>query len=64
MQCIFLLVLTRLQEFLTPVVTKDMFVTSNMEVDPMIALHMDIVFPNSPCGGKSFFTLALQDAFR
>lgn len=23
-----------------------------MEVDPVIALHMDIVFPNAPCGSK------------
>ena len=51
-QCIALLVLTRLTEFLTPVVKKSLFVTSNMEVDPMIALHMDIVFPNAPCGSK------------
>jgi len=53
-QCIGLLVLTRVTEFLTPVVNKDMFVTSSMEVDPMIFLHMDIVFPNAPCGSKLF----------
>ena len=41
-----------MSEFLTPVVKKDMFVTSSMEVDPMIDLHMDIVFPNAPCGSK------------
>ena len=39
-----------------------MFVTSNMEVDPMINLNLDIVFPNCPCGSKckqtkSFLTL-------
>ena len=50
-KCIVLLVLTRLAEFFTPVVKKDMFVTSNMEVDPMINLNLDIVFPNCPCGG-------------
>ena len=44
--------MTRLAEFFTPVVKKDMFVTSNMEVDPMITLNMDIVFPNCPCGSK------------
>ena len=37
---------------MTPVVKKDLFVTSNMEVDPTIPYHMDIVFPNSPCGSK------------
>jgi len=25
-----------------------------MEVDPVIALHMDIVFPNAPCGILDF----------
>lgn len=52
--CISLLVMTRLAEFLTPVVKKDMFVTSNMEVDPMINLNLDIVFPNAPCGVLDF----------
>ncbi len=52
LQCITLLVLTRVTEFLTPVVKKDLFVTSNMEVDPMINMHMDVVFPNAPCGSK------------
>ena len=58
MQCILLLVATRVSEFLTPVVKKDMFVNSSMEVDPMIDLHMDIVFPNAPCGSKftNYFT--------
>mmetsp|Transcript_31432 Transcript_31432/g.41628 ORF Transcript_31432/g.41628 Transcript_31432/m.41628 type:complete len:160 (-) Transcript_31432:517-996(-) len=46
--------MTRLSEYLTPVVKKDLFVTSNMEVDPVIALHMDIVFPNTPCGILDF----------
>ena len=46
--------MTRLAEFLTPVVKKDMFVTSNMEVDPTINLNMDIVFPNAPCGVLDF----------
>jgi len=45
-------VLTRVSEFLTPVVKKDLYVTSNMEVDPTIDMHMDIVFPNAPCGSK------------
>ena len=49
-----MLVLSRLSEYLTPVVKKDLFVTSNMEVDPLIALHMDVVFPNAPCGSKYF----------
>ena len=40
----------RLSEFMAPVVEKDLFVTSSMEVDPMIEVHMDIVFPNAPCG--------------
>ena len=44
--------MTRISVQLTPVVKKDLYVTSNMEVDPMIALHMDIVFPNAPCGSK------------
>lgn len=35
-------------------VKKDMFVTSNMEVDPMISLNLDIVFPNAPCGVLDF----------
>ena len=52
--CIVLLVLTRMSEFLTPVVKKDLFVTSNMEIDPMVLLHMDIVFPNCPCGVLDF----------
>ena len=43
---------TRIAEFVKPVVKKDLFVTSNMEVDPMIEFHLDIVFPNAPCGGK------------
>ena len=42
--------LSRLTILLRPVVEKNLFVTSNMEVDPMITLHMDIVFPNCPCG--------------
>lgn len=45
---------SRLTEYLTPEVKKDLFVTSNMEVDPTIALHMDIVFPNAPCGILDF----------
>ena len=49
--------MTRLAEFFTPVVKKDMFVTSNMEVDPMISLNLDIVFPNAPCGGKYFLII-------
>ena len=46
--------MTRFNEFLTPVVKKDLFVTSNIEVDPMISLTMDIVFPNCPCGILDF----------
>lgn len=37
---------------MTPQVKKDMIVTSNLDVDPTIDLHMDIVFPNAPCGSK------------
>lgn len=62
---------SRLTEYLTPEVKKDLFVTSNMEVDPTIALHMDIVFPNAPCGSKytlinaNFFcTLVLDFKFQ
>lgn len=44
--------MTRVAEYMTPVVKKDLFVTSNMEVDPLIPFHMDIVFPNAPCGGN------------
>lgn len=44
---------TRISEYMQAVVKKDLFVVSNMEVDPMIEFHLDIVFPNAPCGGKS-----------
>ena len=46
--------MTRLQAYFTPEVKKDMFVTSNMEVDPLIEMHLDIVFPNCPCGILDF----------
>jgi len=39
---------------MTPVIKKDLFVTSNMEVDPTVPLHMDIIFPNAPCGILDF----------
>ena len=49
---------TRVSEFMTPVVKKNLFVTSNMDVDPMVAIHIDIVFPNAPCGSKYASSLA------
>ena len=51
-KCISLLVMTRVAEFMTPVVKKSLYVASDMAVDPTIEVHMDIVFPNAPCGSK------------
>ena len=48
--------MTRVADFMTPIVKKNMFVNSSMEVDPMIDLTMDIVFPNAPCGSKCLVT--------
>ena len=47
-----MLIYTQFVTFMAPVVTKGLFVSSDIDVESKVEMAMSIVFPKAPCTSK------------
>ena len=51
-QAIIILIWTQILDYITPVVYKGLFVSSDIDVESKVGMQMSIIFPKAPCTSK------------